>query len=428
MAFGGDGLPELRHGSDSAMDDRMTDVTVHTACRVCDSPLTEYLDLGEQPLANAFLRPDDVVLRYEPSGDVGTPEFTAPLKVLLCTSCGLSQLSHTVSPERLYSHYLFTSGVSKGWLEHCDRLAQEYTRDHGSGFVIDIASNDGTMLRPFQKRGHRVLGIEPAQNIATNGVPTLPMFWNSASARHVVGTVGQANLIIATNVLGHVDHVVDFLDGIRIALDKWGFAIIECPHIMPLLFMNAFDTIYHEHLSYWSLNPLRQAAKRAGLWVYDCKPQSVHGGTMRYFLCHSKNAHLTDNLAGLWKREQEAGLKTLAPYREFAANVEAAKPRLQEALAREGVWGFGASAKGNTLLNYVGATLPGIFDDTPQKQGLLTPGRHIPVQPLPADLGDIPALALLSWNWERELKQKACSRGFRGDFLTPMPRAEWSRA
>ncbi|OLD93166.1 MAG: hypothetical protein AUI36_46915, partial [Cyanobacteria bacterium 13_1_40CM_2_61_4] len=383
-----------------------SDLTRRTSCRICDNPtLFEYLDLGEQPLANAFLHREDVEL----------PEFTAPLRIQLCERCGLSQLTHTVAPERMYSHYLYCSGVSNGWREHCVRLAQEYTKEHGAGFVLEIAANDGTLLSAFKALGCRVLGIEPAQNILQpTGVPMLPVYWDSAIAQKVAIANGKADLIVATNVLGHVDNVLDFLDGIRQALDRWGIVIIECPHIMPLLYLNAFDTIYHEHLSYWSLRPLQKAATQAGLSVFDCKPQPIHGGTMRYYLCHLKNAYLTDNLVGLWKREDDQGLRTPEPYREFGAAVRNVRPKLVEALKRADLWGFGASAKGNTLLNYAGARLHGIFDDSPTKQGLFTPGTHIPVQALPDDLSTIAALALLSWNWGAELKQKARERGFKG--------------
>lgn len=405
-------LPKLRDRDFPFVGDGVK----HTACRVCDhSPLLEYLDLGTQPLANAFLKPDDT-----------SPEFTAPLTIALCPECGLSQLTEVVSPDRLYQNYVYCSGVSESWREHCSRLAQEYTREHvGERFVIDIGANDGTMLDAFDRIGHRVLGVDPAA--MPTGLPILPLYWNEAVGQHVADRHGKADCIIATNVLGHVDDVRGFLRGIAAALDPYGIAIIEAPHIMPLLYLNAFDTIYHEHLSYWSLGPLQRAVQSAGLAVFDVKPQPIHGGTMRYYLCHAKLAHLTDNLAGLWKREQVSGLKTLEPYEDFGTRVRAVKPKLQEAFAREGLHGWGASAKGNVLLNYIEANLPVIYDEAPTKQGLQTPGRHIPVKPLPADLSEVSCLALLSWNWARELKVKAKARGFTGEYLTPIPTPRWDR-
>jgi hypothetical protein len=233
-------------------------------------------------------------------------------------------------------------------------------------------------------------------------------------------------LIVATNVLGHVDHVLDFLDGIRIALHRHGMAIIECPHILPLLDFNAFDTIYHEHLSYWSLGPLQRACKNAGLTVVDCTPQDIHGGTMRYVLAHGTKATINANVVGLWKREAAMSLRMIEPYEAFRTRVLDLKPQLQQAFQRAS-YGFGASAKGNTLLNYIGGTLAAIFDESPLKQGLVTPGRHIGVLPL-EDLKDIPALVLLSRNWAPSLKEKAHAHGFRGEYLVPLPRPQWSIA
>jgi len=395
------------------------DVTAHISCRVCDGPLTEYLSLGEQPLANAFLKPSDLT----------APEFRVPLTIALCQSCGLSQLTVVVNPERLYRNYPFCAGVSNGWQQHCEDLATEYTRQHHSQrFVLDIGANDGTLLDAFERHGHRVLGIDPSPVLNGHSVPILPLFWTTEHAEQIAERHGKADLIVTTNVVGHVDDVLGFLKGITTALDRYGIAIIECPHIMPLLYMNAFDTIYHEHLSYWSLGPMRKACEQVGLAVFDCKPQAIHGGTMRYYLCHARMAHLTENMVGLWKREQESDLKRMAPYQEFAARVRNLRPKLQEAFSKDGLYGWGASAKGNVLLNYVGATLPAVFDEAPTKQGMLTPGTRIPVAALPDDLSHVDNLALLSWNNARELKAKAKARKFTGHFLTAIPQPKWEAA
>ena len=395
------------------------DITLHRACRVCDAPLNDiYLDLGEQPLANAFLAPTELE----------QPEFTAPLQVALCARCGLSQLTVVVAPERLYSNYIFLSSTSEPWKGHCDALAAAYTREYGERkFVLEIGSNDGALLSIFKRYGHKVLGIEPAQNITERvSVPTLALFWSADVARQVASQYGKADLVIATNVLGHVDNVRDFVLGIAHALAPSGVACIECPHIGPLLTLHAFDTIYHEHLSYWSLRPLERLAEECGLFVFAAEPQKVHGGTMRYWLCPQKAAHFTDSLTSLWKHELRSCYREPTPYHEFGAAVAAARPALVEAFASPGLHGWGASAKGNTLLNYVGASLPVIYDDTPLKQGLRTPGRHIPVAALPTSLREVEALALLAWNWADELKVKAKMRDFRGRFLTPIPTPTWS--
>jgi len=394
------------------------DITRHTVCRVCGvGKLIQYLDLGVQPLANAFLHREDL----------GLPEFEAPLRVQLCEVCGLSQLTHTVSPERLYSHYVFFSGVSKSWQAHCERLADDVLQWYDTPFVVDIASNDGSLLVPFKQRGAKVLGVEPAQNITqTVLVPTLPKFWNSDTAREIRDANGAADIITATNVFGHVDDAHDFLVGVALLLAKDGTAVIECPHILSLLWLNAFDTIYHEHLSYWSLFPLQTLAHQVGLRVFDVRPQAIHGGTMRYYLCHDGRRLVRPTVQHLLSRELEVGAHTIEPYLEFQATVRQLIEDLREALAERDVFGFGASAKGNTLLNTVGATLPAIFDDTPSKQGLFTPGRHIPVEK-PVSLASVPKLVLLSWNWAAEMKKRAKALGFHGEVLTPIPHPRWER-
>ena len=399
------------------MGNGLKDITARYICRGCGSTkLTTFCDLGVQPLANAFLHREDL----------GLPEFTAPLKAQVCAQCGLSQLTHVVAPERLYSHYLYYSGVSQGWREHCDRLAAELLQLYSRPFVVDIASNDGSLLVPFKQRGARVLGIEPAQNITqTVQVPTLPVFWNSDTAKRVREANGPADVITATNVFGHVDDIHDFLEGVRFALARDGTFIIEAPHVLSLLWLNAFDTIYHEHISYWSLLPLKQAAKQHGLAVFDVKKQSVHGGTMRYYLCHDGRRWERHSVLDLANREWEE--LTPALYQEFKTTVSALIGDLKATVATENLFGFGASAKGNTLLNAVGVPLVSIFDDCPAKQGLFTPGLHIPVE-APKDLSTVPKLMLLSWNWSADLKKRAKALGFKGEFLTPIPSPRWERS
>ena len=276
------------------------DILLHHYCRVCDAPLggKVYLDLGEQPLANAFVAP----------AEREQPEFTAPLQVALCTTCGLSQLTVVIEPQRLYSRYLFTASTSAPWLAHCAKLVRDYTARWGAHkFVVEIGSNDGALLSVFKEHGHKVLGVEPAQNITERvSVPTLPLFWGADVAAQIAQANGHADLIVATNVLGHVDDARDFLTGVAALLKPSGVALIECPHISPLVMLRAFDTIYHEHLSYWSLGPLERLAEECGLFVFAAEPQAVHGGTMRYWLCPLSAAHFTDSLTSLWKHELRA--------------------------------------------------------------------------------------------------------------------------
>lgn len=390
------------------------DITVKDHCRVCDgTDLVIYCDLGVQPLANAFLHREDV----------GLPEFTAPLRVQLCKTCGLSQLTHVVSPVRLYSRYLYVSGVSKGWTDHCENLAKEHL-EH-TRFVVDIAANDGSLLVPFWKRGLWVLGIEPAENITPVApVPMLHEFWSSDLARQILAKDGPADLITATNVFGHVDDARDFLLGIAVLLNERGTAIIECPHIAPLLNMTAFDTIYHEHVSYWSLGPLQRLAREVGLEVYAIKPLSLHGGTFRYSLCHTGMKAIRQSVWDLVDHEALWALREPAIYEDFQHSVGDIVRELRQAdLASAS--GIGASAKGNVLLNTAALDLQVIYDDSETKQGLFTPGRHIPVR-RPTDLSGVDRLVLLSWNWSRNLKDRAHALGFKGKFLTPIPTPVWS--
>ncbi len=373
-------------------------------CRACGADnLEPYLDLGAQPLANAYRDPNDK-----------SPETSYPLEVLLCPVCGLSQLSIVVPPEILYKDYAYASGASEGWKRHCQELAQDVLQGReGAQFIIDIGSNDGTLLDAFH--GHRTLGVDP-----TSAPPDLAAYWTAS-----LGAQFQADIVTATNVFGHVADPLDFLKGVQAALKPDGLCIIECPHIIPLLERTAFDTIYHEHVSYWALGPLELIATAAGLTVTDVVAQEVHGGTMRYYLRH-RGSESRPRVRWLLKAEREFGLTHIAAYEDFARRVQQVRARLAQLLnltAGKTLWAYGASAKGNTLLNSLRkrVKLPAaIVDDTPLKQGKLTPGTRIPIVP-PQDLSAIDVVLLLAWNWASEIRQRARAAGFRGRFLCPIP-------
>lgn len=392
------------------------DTHAHTHCRVCETALEEpYLDLGVQPLANGFLDAPHLT----------KPEFTAPLQVVRCARCGLSQLTMVIARDQLYSTYPFQSGVSPGWRRHCTALAESYSRTQTNRLILDIGSNDGTMLQAFLTKGHRVIGIEPAGNLeAPLPIHTIQAFWSAPTARVVQESYGFADLVLASNVVGHVDDLHDFFDGIRTVLAPQGTCCIEVPHIEQLLNQNAFDTIYHEHLSYWSLRPLQEIARQSQLCVYDVQAIDVHGGSRRYYLCHESSAHLTAAVAHLWSHETRT-LGTPEPYHAFAGRVADLCTSLLQAFDRPGLCGLGAPAKGNTLLNTVGGRkLHTIFDDSPEKQGLFTPGQHIPVHGF-RDLSEVPSLVILAWNWAADLKRRAKEWNFDGEFLTPIPTPVW---
>ncbi len=387
-------------------------------CRACGgADLVPYLDLGIQALANAFRKPTDT-----------GPEFSAPLGVQWCPACGLSQLTHVVAPEKLYSHYLYSSGVSLAWRAHEYELVQQVeSRSAGKQSVIEIASNDGTLLEMFQKRGHTVLGVEPALNlIEDTTIPTIGKFWSREVAEGIAQFHDPADAVIAQNVFGHVDDALEFLIGVRLVLADAGICIIECPHILALLEQVAVDTIYHEHLSYWGLKPLQLVAHVAGLSVVHVELfPDLHGGTMRYTLM--KGPRPMSQAARLVLAEEDKVFALgIRPYLAFARQVDELLVRFHGMVEEargfgKRVVGAGAAAKGNVLLQASGVTgLDYIADDTPAKQGLVTPGTHIPVQPF-GDLSQADVLVLLAWNWATNLKATAHQHGFRGKYLVPVP-------
>ena len=358
-----------------------------------------------------------------PPGD-GWPEFTAPLEVVWCPECGLSQLAHVVDPKVLYTNYPFRAGTSRLWQSHCAMLMTSL-ESPGRKFLLDIGSNDGTLLQEASIRGWKVLGVDPTP--VDTKLPSLELLWSSDVAKRITPLHGQADVVTATNVFGHVDDAKDFLEGVALILKPRGLCIIECPHIFPLLENVAFDTIYHEHLSYWSLRPLELLAKSVGLKVVDVKMYAeLHGGTMRYVLTPGDaKTHVNRSVTGLRILESAHFKEGLKPYQEFAqkASVNITSFRVQLGLelhAGKRVWGYGASAKGAVYLQATKATVERIVDDTEVKWGYRMPGVHIPITSA-GDLSNPDVLVLLSWNNAPELKAKARTRGFRGRFFLPHP-------
>lgn len=390
-----------------------------TTCRACGSTdLHQYLDLGTQAPANALVP-------Y--TGTIG-PEFMAPLSVSWCAACGLSQLDQVVDPRILYRNYPFRAGTSERWRAHCVELMNFVSpyQTRPSALLLDIGSNDGALLREADLRGWDVVGIDPDPQ---TDYPTIKALWGSGTAEASNLFRGRADVITATNVFGHVDDAEDFLRGIQIALDPEGVAVIECPHIFPLLEQTQFDTIYHEHLSYWSLRPLELVAERVGLRVVDVKMfPDLHGGTMRYTLQHDRKQSPKTGVTGLRILESAHFQQGLAPYCEFTVRVANRLMDLRAALAVERragrrIWAYGASAKGHVLLQAAGfsdATIERVVDDTEAKWGFLTPGTHIPITNA-NDLREPHVLLLLSWNNAPQLRANALQRGFLGRFVLPVP-------
>jgi novobiocin biosynthesis protein NovU/D-mycarose 3-C-methyltransferase len=379
--------------------------------------LERYLDLGVQAPANALRHPEEN----------GQPEFRAPLSVSWCAACGLSQLDHVVEPGILYRDYPFRAGVSQLWRDHCEELLASFETP-ARAFLIDIGSNDGTLLHVGVERGWTVLGVDPLP--VETRLPTIAALWTPALAQGIADRHGLADLITATNVFGHVDDARAFLEGAREVLQPHGLLIIECPHIFPLLEQVAFDTIYHEHLSYWSLRPLELLAESVGLKVIDVESfPDLHGGTMRYVLTPGdQRTSVATAVTGLRILEAAQFTRGLAPYQDFTERVREQVATTRDLLttarqAGQRIWGYGANAKSAVLLQTAGlteATVERLVDDAVSKQGLRTPGTHIPITTAD-DLAPADLIILFSWNNAMELKPKARARGFRGRFFLPHP-------
>ena len=387
----------------------------HWQCRACGAHhLDSYLNLGDQAPANA--------LRL--LGDSG-PVFKARLSVAWCRECGLSQLEQVVDPSILYTAYPFRAGLSPLWQRHCAMLLTALESPSWK-FLVDIGANDGTLLQEARDRGWKILGIDPCP--AEEALPIMEALWSSGIARRIVREYGQADVVTATNVFGHVDDATDFLLGVKILLKPRGIAIIECPHIFPLLEQVAFDTIYHEHLSYWSLRPLEHLAESLGLKVIDVRMFSeLHGGTMRYLLTPGNwQTHVQTSVTGLRILESAHFHEGLVPYRTFAMKawkqIEAFRTMLENYWGdHKIVWGYGANAKGAVLLQAAQITaglMARVVDDTPGKPGHYIPGTDIPITDA-QDLSVPDVLVLLSWNNASALEANARARGFRGQTVLP---------
>ena len=379
-------------------------------CRHCGSPITEeVIDLGHQPPSNAYLTPEQLAL----------PEITYPLKVFVCPSCWLVQLpAHAAAEELFTADYAYFSSTSSSWCAHAERFVAAAVERLGLGpesLVVELASNDGYLLQYVQQRGIPCLGIEPthatAEAARAKGITTIERFFGVALAAELE----PVDLVVANNVLAHVPDINDFVAGIARLLKPTGRASIEFPHLLRLLGGNQFDTIYHEHYSYLSLRTVQRIAAQAGLAVVDVEELPTHGGSLRVWLAHQGTAEPTAAVEAMLAAEAAASLETLDAYAGFQQRAEAAKHGLLEFLLQakcEGrrVLGYGAAAKGNTLLNYAGIKpdlLPAVADRAPSKQGRYLPGSHIPViSPEQLAARNPEVLLVLPWNLIGELRQQ----------------------
>jgi len=399
-------------------------------CRICSSNnLKLILDLGEQPPSNAFIKKEDLE----------KPEDKFPLRLYLCKECYLLQLLDIVDKEILFKEYLYLTSASKPSVNHFKKYAydvyEEFLKQSKNSLVIEIGSNDGTLLKEFKKLGATVLGIEPAKNIAKiandAGITTENTFLNYDIVKKK-SLEKKASIIVGNNVFGHIDDLKEFMKCVKILSKEKGVFIFEVPYLVNLIQKLEFDTVYHEHLSYFSLIPLIRLMDEFNLEIFDVKKQKVHGGTMRVFVSEKNNFKKTINFEKMIKFEKEFGINKIQTYQKFSENVKELKNKLQNKLLKfkkEGkiIFGYGAPAKGNVLLNYcnIGTEfLDYIIDTTPLKQGLYTPGMHIPVK---SDKENIEKPSqqialLLAWNYEEAIinKEKLFLKNG-GKFLIPIP-------
>lgn len=401
-----------------------------TTCRACGAPLSRtFLDLGKTPLANAYLSADDLA----------KPEPSYPLHVVVCETCLLVQLSTDVSPQILFSDYAYFSSYSDSWVRHAADFVGTAVRRFkldADSMVIEVASNDGYLLKHFKALRVPVLGIEPAANIAAAateaGIPTEVRFFGQETARDLVARGKAADLIVGNNVLAHVPALVDFIEGLRILLKPDGVISLEFPHLLRLMNGIQFDTIYHEHFSYFSFIALNQIFEAHGLRIFDGQELPTHGGSLRVLACHRASARRTETSVGaLRRREETSGLANLATYEHFADRVEHCRQSLVqfvgEARAQgKSIVGYGAAAKGNTLLNYCGLgakDIDYVVDRSPHKQGRYLPGSHIPIH-APERIGQTRPdyLLILPWNLKKEIMaQTSGLRQWGGKFVIPVP-------
>jgi SAM-dependent methyltransferase len=400
-------------------------------CRACGGRLTVTMaDLGMQPPSNAFLA----------SMADAKDEKRYPLRAKVCELCKLVQVDYDVAPEELFSNYVYFSSYSDEWLAHaqayCEMARRRFALDSRS-LVVELASNDGYLLKNFVQSGIPVLGIDPSDTVAAAaqkiGVPTLVEFFGERLAMELKSGGRQADLIVANNVLAHVPQLNDFVAGIAVLLKPEGTATIEFPHLLKLIEQVEFDTIYHEHYSYISLYAIERVFGRHGLRIYDAEEFPTHGGSLRIFASHAGRADLRESAALLSLRAQEAaaGLADLDTYLRFAERVEACRRSVLAFFAqtkRESkvVAAYGAAAKGNTLLNFCGVTradISMVADRNPHKQSKLLPGSHIPVVSPDELMRAAPDYVLvLPWNLQDEImRQLAGIRAWGGRFVTPVP-------
>lgn len=400
-------------------------------CRFCHNQLKyKFLSLGLSPFSNSFLTQEH--LKEE--------EPFYPLEAYVCDNCFLVQVDEFEKPENIFGEYAYFSSYSDTWLKHAEKYVSKMLSDFSinrDSSVIEIASNDGYLLQYFVAAGIPVLGIEPARNVAevaiSKGIPTEVLFFGTKTARRLADEGKQADLILGNNVLAHVPALNDFVLGLKILLKAEGFITMEFPHLMRLMDDRQFDTIYHEHFSYFSLLTAERIFSHHGLKIFDVEQLPTHGGSLRIYAAHKENRKrkTCDSVERLKQKEKDAGYLNIKFYLGFQSEVEKIKEQVLEFLnkvkaQKKSIVGYGAAAKGNTLLNYCGIkqdTIEYVADRNPYKQKRYLPGSHILIE-APEKIRQTKPdyIFILPWNIKEEImEQLSFVREWGGKFVVPIP-------
>jgi 2-polyprenyl-3-methyl-5-hydroxy-6-metoxy-1,4-benzoquinol methylase len=409
----------------------MENMGLRMKCRICNEVLRiTFANLKSTPLANSLLNTKELLKK----------ENTFPLHAYVCEKCFLVQVEELEKATDIFSDYVYFSSYSDSWLKHAENYVETITNkfsfnEHSQ--IIEIASNDGYLLQYFLKKNVKILGIEPSNNVAIvaeeKGIPTLKKFFGEETALQIKNDGKAADLIIGNNVLAHVPDLSGFVKGLKVLLKPEGIITIEFPHLLQLILQTQFDTIYHEHFSYFSLFTVIKIFSKYGLEIFDVEELETHGGSLRIYVKHEENEknHKNVRIDELLKKEEDNGLKKIKTYEEFGKNIEKLKEEIVNCLVKlnndkKKIVGYGAPAKGNTLLNYFGIDnklIQYTVDRNPHKQGKFLPGTHIPIKrPEEIELTKPDYILILPWNLKNEImKQLQFVKKWQCKFIVPIP-------
>lgn len=399
-------------------------------CRICgNQDLKKFLSLGTTPLANSFLSKEDL--------DKEEKKF--PLELCFCDRCKLVQLTCIVPSEDMFSNYVYLSSTTKSFQQHFADMTAEIAKEFGlneKSVAVDIGSNDGILLKGFQKLGVQVIGVEPAANVAKiaeeNGIETLNDFFNEKSVNEIIMRKGKADVVTATNVFAHIDDIGSVIENVKKLLKENGIYVIEIQYFADTIEKMTFDNVYHEHMSYYTLTSLDYFFKRHGMEIFKAKRVQTHGGSLRVLVKKNGSFHKIDSsVSEILSYEKKIGIDNFGLYEKFAAKVYGVRKKIVDAInsIKKGgkrIAAYGAPAKGNTLLNFCGIgknEIDYIVEDSPLKQGLYAPGTHIPVvSPKMIDEKTPGYLLILAWNFADEILEKTKSCRQKGvKFIVPLP-------